>query len=57
MAFCFYFLEQAITKHREAMQSMSSLDVKVSVSCMLVEIDRPWMHAELFVDAELDFRA
>lgn len=33
---------------------MSKLEVEVSMSCMLVEIERPWLHAELFVDAELD---
>ncbi|KAG7294644.1 hypothetical protein NEMBOFW57_004721 [Staphylotrichum longicolle] len=38
----------------EAMQSMSKLEVEVSMSCMVVEIERPWLHAELFVDAELD---
>lgn len=38
----------------EAMQSMSKLEVEVSMSCMLVEIERPWLHAELFADAELD---
>ncbi|KAL6819265.1 hypothetical protein V8C43DRAFT_326288 [Trichoderma afarasin] len=38
----------------EAMQQMSNLDVEVSMSCMVVEIERPWLHAELFADAELD---
>ncbi|KAL2880862.1 hypothetical protein SGCOL_003889 [Colletotrichum sp. CLE4] len=38
----------------DAMQSMSNLDVEVSMSCMVVEIERPWLHAELFADAELD---
>ncbi|KAK3365596.1 hypothetical protein B0T24DRAFT_710717 [Lasiosphaeria ovina] len=38
----------------EAMQSMSKLEVEISMSCMVVEIERPWLHAELFVDAELD---
>ncbi|KAF5963922.1 hypothetical protein FBULB1_13082 [Fusarium bulbicola] len=38
----------------EAMSSMSNLDVEVSMSCMVVEIERPWLHAELFADAELD---
>ncbi|QYT05580.1 hypothetical protein H0G86_012470 [Trichoderma simmonsii] len=38
----------------EAMQQMSSLDVEISMSCMVVEIERPWLHAELFADAELD---
>ncbi|KAM0283934.1 hypothetical protein ACHAO9_009460 [Fusarium lateritium] len=33
---------------------MSNLDVEVSMSCMVVEIERPWLHAELFADAELD---
>lgn len=38
----------------EAMQQMSNLDVEISMSCMVVEIERPWLHAELFADAELD---
>lgn len=38
----------------EAMQQMSNLEVEVSMSCMVVEIERPWLHAELFADAELD---
>ncbi|KAM0548747.1 hypothetical protein ACHAPJ_009743 [Fusarium lateritium] len=38
----------------DAMQSMSKLEVEISMSCMVVEIERPWLHAELFVDAELD---
>ncbi|KZL68026.1 hypothetical protein CI238_13054 [Colletotrichum incanum] len=38
----------------EAMQSMSNLEVEVSMSCMVVEMERPWLHSELFVDAELD---
>jgi hypothetical protein len=36
------------------MSSMSNLDVEVSMGCMVVEIERPWLHAELFADAELD---
>lgn len=36
------------------MQQMSNLDVEISMSCMVVEIERPWLHAELFSDAELD---
>ncbi|KAL0778305.1 hypothetical protein CaCOL14_005958 [Colletotrichum acutatum] len=38
----------------EAMQSMSNLEVEVNMNCMVVEIERPWLHSELFVDAELD---
>ncbi|PTB52852.1 hypothetical protein M431DRAFT_557412 [Trichoderma harzianum CBS 226.95] len=38
----------------DAMQQMSNLDVEISMSCMVVEIERPWLHAELFADAELD---
>ncbi|KXH50060.1 hypothetical protein CSIM01_07318 [Colletotrichum simmondsii] len=38
----------------DAMESMSNLDVEVNMSCMVVEIERPWLHAELFADAELD---
>ncbi|CCF39588.1 hypothetical protein CH063_10376 [Colletotrichum higginsianum] len=41
-------------KQQRAMSSMSNLDVEVSMSCMVVEIERPWLHAELFADAELD---
>ena len=33
---------------------MSSLDVEITMECMLVEINRPWLHAELFSDPELD---
>lgn len=38
----------------KAMSSMSSLDVEISLDCMLVEIERPWLHGELFNDHELD---
>ncbi|MCJ1328973.1 hypothetical protein MMC10_005650 [Thelotrema lepadinum] len=38
----------------KAMQSMSNLDVDITMDCMVVEIERPWLHAELFADAELD---
>ncbi|KAK8065032.1 hypothetical protein PG997_011779 [Apiospora hydei] len=37
-----------------AMSSMSNLEVEITMDCMVVEIDRPWLHAELFNDAELD---
>lgn len=37
-----------------AMTKMSSLDVEIAFDAMLVEIERPWMHAELFSDHELD---
>lgn len=37
-----------------AMSSMANLDVEISMDCMLVEINRPWLHAELFSDHELD---
>ncbi|KAK7968039.1 uncharacterized protein PG986_002316 [Apiospora aurea] len=33
---------------------MSNLEVEITMDCMVVEIDRPWLHAELFSDAELD---
>ena len=39
---------------RKAMLSMSNLSVEISMDCIVVEIDRPWLHAELFSDAELD---
>ncbi|KAK0706084.1 hypothetical protein B0T26DRAFT_755616 [Lasiosphaeria miniovina] len=38
----------------KAMQSMANLDVEMTMDCMVVEIERPWLHAELFADAELD---
>lgn len=38
----------------KATTNMSSLDVEISFDAMLVEIERPWMHAELFSDHELD---
>ena len=34
--------------------SMANLDVEISMDCMLVEIERPWLHAELFSDHDLD---
>jgi hypothetical protein len=42
------------TKSSEAMTFMANLEVEISMDCMVVEIDRPWLHAELFSDAELD---
>ncbi|RAL15379.1 uncharacterized protein BO97DRAFT_210257 [Aspergillus homomorphus CBS 101889] len=39
---------------KEAMSFILSLEVQVSMDCMLVEISRPWLHAELFADPELD---
>lgn len=33
---------------------MADLDVEISMNCLVVDIDRPWLHAELFTDAELD---
>ncbi|KAL8804798.1 MAG: hypothetical protein Q9200_005682 [Gallowayella weberi] len=38
----------------KAMTDMSNLDVEIAFDAMLVEIERPWMHAELFSDHELD---
>ena len=38
----------------KAMESMGNLEVSIAMDCMVVEIDRPWLHGELFVDAELD---
>ncbi|KAI1741520.1 hypothetical protein F4680DRAFT_66843 [Xylaria scruposa] len=37
-----------------ASSDMSNMDVEISMDCMLVEIERPWLHAELFADYELD---
>ncbi|KAM0555878.1 hypothetical protein ACHAPJ_006280 [Fusarium lateritium] len=33
---------------------MSKIDVEITMDCMLVEIERPWLHAELFSGPELD---
>ncbi|KFZ15398.1 hypothetical protein V501_02726 [Pseudogymnoascus sp. VKM F-4519 (FW-2642)] len=38
----------------KAMSSMSNLSVEIQMDCMVVEIDRPWLHADLFSDAKLD---
>ncbi|KAM0417030.1 hypothetical protein ACHAPT_012996 [Fusarium lateritium] len=38
----------------KAMSSMSNLEVEMTMDCMVVEIERPWLHAELFSDADLD---
>jgi hypothetical protein len=43
-----------MVKSSKAMSSMSNLEVEITMDCMIVEIDRPWLHAELFSDAELD---
>jgi len=37
-----------------AISSMSNLEVEITMDCMVVEIDRPRLHGELFNDAELD---
>lgn len=42
------------TSSMSAASSISNLDVEVSMDCMLVEIQRPWLHAELFADDDLD---
>ena len=36
------------------MHEMANLDVEISMDCMLVSIERPWLHGELFVDPDLD---
>jgi hypothetical protein len=33
---------------------MSSCDVDISFQALVVNIDRPWLYAELFADTELD---
>jgi hypothetical protein len=39
---------------RKAMSSMSNLDVEIAMDCLVVNIERPWLHAELFLDSDLD---
>ncbi|EHK42264.1 hypothetical protein TRIATDRAFT_30644 [Trichoderma atroviride IMI 206040] len=34
--------------------TMDDLEVEVSMECMVVDIERPWLHAELFADHQLD---
>ncbi|PNP54857.1 hypothetical protein THARTR1_04546 [Trichoderma harzianum] len=46
-------LEADIADLKEQLQ-IANLDVEIGMSCMVVEIERPWLHAELFADAELD---
>ena len=36
------------------MSSMANLDIEVSMDCMVVNIERPWLHGELFSDSDLD---
>ncbi|KAI9769288.1 MAG: hypothetical protein M1839_003765 [Geoglossum umbratile] len=38
----------------QAMSSMANLEVEVSMDCLVVNIERPWLHAELFADPDLD---
>jgi hypothetical protein len=38
----------------EPESAMDDLEVEVSMDCMAVEIERPWLHAELFADHQLD---
>ena len=36
------------------MSSMSNLDVEDAMDCLVVNIERPWLHGELFSDSDLD---
>ncbi|KAL7969017.1 hypothetical protein HDV63DRAFT_74116 [Trichoderma sp. SZMC 28014] len=38
----------------ESDSAMDELAVEVSMDCMVVDIERPWLHAELFADHQLD---
>jgi len=39
---------------REVQKVMAECEVIISMSLLKVEISRPWLHAELFHDHELD---
>ncbi|KAL6897443.1 hypothetical protein GGI43DRAFT_423858 [Trichoderma evansii] len=38
----------------EPASAIDGLEVEVSMDCMVVDIERPWLHAELFADHQLD---
>ncbi|KAF5636934.1 hypothetical protein F25303_8137 [Fusarium sp. NRRL 25303] len=40
--------------HSDMQDDMASCDVSVSFSALVVDIDRPWLQAEIFSDADLD---
>ncbi|KAG4291462.1 hypothetical protein FPRO06_03347 [Fusarium proliferatum] len=40
--------------HADMQDDMASCDVSVSFSALVVDIDRPWLQAEIFSDADLD---
>lgn len=39
---------------REVQKAMAECEIIISMSLLKVEISRPWLHAELFHDHELD---
>ncbi|EWG54326.1 hypothetical protein FVEG_12570 [Fusarium verticillioides 7600] len=43
--------------HSSIQDDMASCDVSVSFSALVVDIDRPWLQAEIFNDADLDIAA
>ncbi|KAG9506423.1 hypothetical protein J7337_003406 [Fusarium musae] len=43
--------------HSSMQDDMASCDVSVSFSALIVDIDRPWLQAEIFDDADLDIAA
>ncbi|KAF5603989.1 hypothetical protein FPCIR_1050 [Fusarium pseudocircinatum] len=43
--------------HSSMQDDMASCDVSVSFSALVVDIDRPWLQAEIFDDADLDIAA
>ncbi|KAF3901320.1 hypothetical protein ABW20_dc0101226 [Dactylellina cionopaga] len=38
----------------KSISCMDNLEVEISMECMVVNIERPWLHAELFNDFDLD---
>jgi hypothetical protein len=46
--------ESHTVSKEELSSSIADIDVEISMDCMLVEIERPWLNAELFADNELD---
>lgn len=40
--------------HKSMQSDMAACDVSVSFSALVVNINRPWLYGELFIDADLE---
>lgn len=50
-------IESRLTIYRKASDSAANCNVDISFEALLVTIDRPWLHGELFADMELNVGA